>query len=103
LAERILRDGIDILVDLAGHTAENRLPAFARKPAPIQATYIGYPATTGMLSNDYRITDAYADPPGMTEQFNVEHLWRLPETTYCCYRALKTAQRFYRPSSCAGQ
>jgi protein O-GlcNAc transferase len=86
LAERILRDGIDILVDLAGHTAQNRLPAFARKPAPIQATYIGYPATTGMSSIDYRLTDTYVDPPGMTEQFNVEHLWRLPEI-YCCYRA----------------
>lgn len=80
LAERIRADGIDILVDLSGHTAKNRLLTFARKPAPIQATWIGYAGTTGLVSMDYRITDAYMDPPGSTEQYHTEKLIRLPET-----------------------
>jgi protein O-GlcNAc transferase len=86
LAERIHADGIDILVDLAGHTSGNRLLAFARKPAPVQLTYIGYPSTTGLSSMDYRLTDAWAEPPGQSEHVNVETLWRLPEV-FCCYVA----------------
>lgn len=86
LAERIHADGIDILVDLAGHTGGNRLLAFARKPAPVQLTWIGYPSTTGLTSMDYRLTDAFAEPPGQSEHVNVETLWRLPEV-FCCYAA----------------
>ena len=54
-----------------------------RKPAPIQVTYLGYPNTTGMMAIDYRLTDALADPPGMTDHLNVEKLWRLPACAWC--------------------
>lgn len=78
LAVRIAVDGIDILVDLSGHTGHNRLLTFARKPAPLQLTWIGYQATTGLTAIDYRITDTAMDPPGTTEQFHSETLLRIP-------------------------
>lgn len=84
LADLIEADGIDILVDLTGHTAYNRLLVFARKPAPIQVTWLGFPATTGVKAIDYRITDHYAEPEGMTEHLNAEKLWRLP-TIFACF------------------
>jgi protein O-GlcNAc transferase len=77
-AECIRADRIDILVDLAGHTAGNRLGIFARKPAPVQATYIGYPNTTGLARVDYRLTDASADPLGEDASLYTEQLYRLP-------------------------
>lgn len=83
-AARIRRDRIDILVDLSGHTENNRLLVFARRPAPIQMTYLGYANTTGMRSVDYRITDWHADPEGH-EKINSETLIRL-ENSYYCYR-----------------
>ena len=77
-------DGIDILVDLSGHTAKNRLGIFAEKPAPIQISYLGYANTTGLNSMDYRLTDYYTDPKG-TEQFYTEKLVRI-DPCFCCYK-----------------
>jgi protein O-GlcNAc transferase len=79
LAETILRDKIDILIDLSGHTERHRLLVFARKPAPVQVTWNGYANTTGMSAMDYRITDALADLPGMTEHLHTERLIRMPD------------------------
>lgn len=69
---------IDILLDLAGHTADNRLLLFARRPAPVQASWLGYPDTTGMPTMDFRITDGIADPMHVTDPWHTERLARLP-------------------------
>lgn len=84
-ANIVSRDQIDILVDLGGHTAGNRLRAFSRRLAPIQLNWLGYPATTGLDAMDYRITDEACDPPGTTERLHSEKLLRL-EGGFLCYR-----------------
>ena len=79
----VRQDNIDILVDLAGHTGYNRMILFAQKAAPVQVTWIGYPATTGLSVMDYKIVDTYTDPPGMTESYYTEKLIRMPESFLC--------------------
>lgn len=86
LAEKIRVDGIDILVDLSGHTAGHRLLVMARKPAPIQATWMGYLDGTGLDAIDYLITDEWTAPAAEGGRYFAETLWRLPEV-YQCYRA----------------
>lgn len=87
VANLVRQDQIDILVDLAGHTGDNRLRVLARRPAPIQVTYLGYPNTTGITAIDYRLTDAWSDPPGETDQWHTEELVRLP-AGFLCFRPL---------------
>jgi predicted O-linked N-acetylglucosamine transferase (SPINDLY family) len=82
LADRISGDNIDLLLDLSGHTLDNRLLTFARKPAPVQVTWLGYPGTTGLESMDFIIADAVTIPPN-EERFYTEKVWRLPETYIC--------------------
>jgi predicted O-linked N-acetylglucosamine transferase (SPINDLY family) len=82
LTELVRRDSIDILVDLAGHTSNNRLGVFARKPAPLQVSYLEYPSTTGLKTIDYKLTDAIADPP-VCDRFYHEALLRLPGCGWC--------------------
>lgn len=81
---KLIREkGIDILVELTGHAGVNRLSVMARKPAPVGVSYLGYPDTTGMSAIDYRLTDALADPPGESDPFYTEKLWRLPNGLHC--------------------
>ena len=90
---QVLADGIDLLIDLSGHTAGNRLPDLARRLAPVQATYLGYHGTTGLGTMDYRITDPYADPPGETERHYVEQLARMPHCLWCYRPATHEPER----------
>ncbi|MBS0556598.1 MAG: tetratricopeptide repeat protein [Proteobacteria bacterium] len=83
VAQRIRNNGIDILVDLAGHTAHNRLGVFARKPAPMQITWLGYLCTTGLRTMDYRLCDSHTDPVGVAEAWQVETPLRVQGSQWC--------------------
>lgn len=96
IAQRIRADGIDILVDLAGHTQGHKLGVLARRPAPVQVTYLGFPDTTGLTTIDWRIVDSHTDPAGATPTISgdpqptyderaTEKLWRL-DPSFLCYR-----------------
>jgi predicted O-linked N-acetylglucosamine transferase (SPINDLY family) len=81
-AQLIHNDGVHVLLDLSGHTAKNRLPVFAWKPAPVQCTWLGLPTTTGVAEMDYVLGDPIATPPEDASHFS-EQIWRLPETYIC--------------------
>ncbi len=81
--EQILKDEIDILIDLQGHTSASRLFVFARKPAPLQLTYLGYPNTTGLKTIDYRLSDELADPSGITDDHYTEEVYRIKHCAWC--------------------
>ncbi len=83
VAQMIIDDQIDILIDLAGHTDNNRLTMFASQPAPIQASYLGYPNTTGLQSIQYLITDQHCDPAPEMDAFYSEQLCRMPNAFFC--------------------
>jgi len=82
-AALIVADAIDVLVDLSGHTVGHRLGVFARRPAPVQATYLGYLGSTGLPAIRYRISDALLDPPGLTEAVQSETVIRMPRCCIC--------------------
>ena len=84
LAATVRDDGIDILVDLAAHSGRNRLLVFARKPAPVQITYLAYCSTTGVDAIDYRLTDRFLDPGTDDEPHYSEKSIRLPNCYWCC-------------------
>jgi protein O-GlcNAc transferase len=83
LIEHIRADRIDILVDLSGYTEFNRLPIFARRAAPVQITYLGFPNSTGVPTMDYRITDSFTDPIPLADELHSEKLLRLPDSQWC--------------------
>jgi predicted O-linked N-acetylglucosamine transferase (SPINDLY family) len=85
VVELIRDDGIDVLVDLSGHTLGHRLSVFGRGPAPLQLAYLGYPGTTGVPAVRFRLTDALVDPEPLADERYSERLYRLP-SAFCCFQ-----------------
>ena len=84
LAATIREDRIDLLVDLSLHTAGHRLRVFARKPAPVQLSWLGCPGTSGLAAMDYRISDSFLEPPGAAATGEAEQALLMPDA-WCCY------------------
>lgn len=101
LAEQIHRDGIDILVDLSGHTSHNRLPVFAWKPAPVQMTWLGYLATTGVPGMDYLLADGQVLPAAAEAAFT-ERIVRMPKSYVCFTPPLQEAPVVALPAVAQG-
>lgn len=99
LVRLVQADGIDVLVDLSGHTAGSRLTAFAWRPAPVQVSWLGYFATTGLDAMDAVLLDNWHAPPGAESQF-VEPLVRLPQGRFC-YQPVQWAPDDVAPPPCA--
>ncbi len=102
VAEQIRRDEIDILVDLSMHMASNRLLVFARKPAPVQVTYLAYCSTTGLETIDYRLTDPYLEPPGLGDRYYSERSICLPKSYWCYEQGFATPDVNELPALSAG-
>ena len=102
LATLIRSDGIDVLVELSGHTCDNRLVMLGNRVAPIQVTYLGYPNTTGLTEMDYRLTDVVADPPGKSDGWYTERLIRL-KGGFLSYQPLPGAEVLEPVTLPAGQ
>lgn len=101
LAELIRAQRVDVLFDLSGHTRGNRLRVFAHRPAPVQVSWLGYLATTGLPAIDFRLTDAVMDPPGMTEALHTEELVRIP--VQACFSPLTESPDVGPPPSQSGE
>jgi len=87
LADAIHADGIDVLVDLVGHTGQPRLGVFCQRPAPVQVGWIGYLNTTGLMRMDFRLCDVRTDPPETSQPLHTERLVAMPESQWC-YRPM---------------
>ena len=85
LAETIAADGVDILIDLALHTSDNRLDVFALKPAPLQISWLGYPESSGVATMDYRLTDAWLEPPSGNQLAHPQEKAALLPECWTCY------------------
>ena len=98
LAQAVREDGIDILVDLAGHSGDSRLGVFAQRPAPVQVSWLGYLHTTGLRSIQYRLCDRHTDPQPQADALHTEKLLRLPHSQWC-YRPFLTLPHAAQPPS----
>ncbi|MBI3887390.1 MAG: tetratricopeptide repeat protein [Opitutae bacterium] len=104
VVERVVRaDAPDLLVELAGHTGGNRLPLLARRLAPVQMTYLGYPDTTGLSAIDYRLVDAVTDPAGDADRFAAERLLRFAPTAWAYAPPTAIAEPAAPPSAATGR
>lgn len=98
MASLIARDKIDVLVDLSGHTGDNRLDVFARRPAPVQVTWLGYSGTTGLPQMDAILADATLIPAGADHLYS-EHVARLPHSFLCANPVMFTEVQRVRPTN----